>query len=117
MFWDTAAGIDPHAGHARDRLFSTPLALPNGLAKLFGAAGLKHIQQRSITIRMDYANFADYWVPLQGGQGPVGTYVANLSTVQRRRIEAAVRDAYYSGAADGERSLTATAWAVRGSNP
>src|SRR6516164_6295898 len=40
IFWDTAAGLDPQAGHARDRLFSTPLAVPGGLAKLFVEAGI-----------------------------------------------------------------------------
>jgi len=31
LFWDTAAGLDPDAGATRDRLFSSPLALPDGL--------------------------------------------------------------------------------------
>jgi SAM-dependent methyltransferase len=117
LFWDTAAGIDPQAGMARDRLFSGPLALPDGLAMLFEAAGLNQIKRSSITIRMDYANFEDYWRPLLGGQGPVGTYVAALSTELRCRIEEAVKRAYCSGAPDGERSMTATAWAVRGVVP
>ncbi|HEY6254367.1 MAG TPA: methyltransferase domain-containing protein [Xanthobacteraceae bacterium] len=114
LFWDTAAGIDPRAGIARDRLFSTPLALPDGLPKLFETAGLHQVERRSLTIRMDYADFDDYWQPLLGGQGPVGTYVAGLSAPLRSRIEEAVRAAYCAGAPDGERSLTATAWAVRG---
>jgi hypothetical protein len=66
---------------------------------------------------MDYAGFEDYWRPLLGGQGPVGTYVTNLATELRRRIEAGVRNAYCSGAPDGPRSMTATAWAVRGTVP
>jgi SAM-dependent methyltransferase len=117
LFWDTAAGIDPQAGIARDRLFSTPLALPDGLPMLFEEAGLHQIQRSSITIRMDYANFEDYWRPLLGGQGPVGTYVTKLSTKLRCHIEEAVKGAYCAGAPDGERSLTATAWAVRGIVP
>ena len=40
LFWDTAAGIDPRAAEARDRLFSGALALPDGLPKLFADAGL-----------------------------------------------------------------------------
>jgi hypothetical protein len=35
----------------------------------------------------------------------------------RHHIKEAVRRAYCSGAPDGERSLTATAWAVRGIVP
>jgi SAM-dependent methyltransferase len=117
LFWDTAGGIDPRAGIARDRLFSTPLALPDGLPKLFDEAGLDRIQRESITIRMDYTSFEDYWMPILGGQGPVGTYVASLAADLRCRIEEAVRRAYCSGAPDGERSLTATAWVVRGIVP
>jgi SAM-dependent methyltransferase len=114
MFWDTAAGIDPAAAAARDRLFSGTLALPDGLSNLFASIGLNQIERTSITIRMDYADFDDYWRPLGGGQGPVGTYLAGLAPDVRARIEQAVALAYRSGAPDGPRSLTATAWAVRG---
>jgi SAM-dependent methyltransferase len=114
LFWDTAAGIDPRAADARDRLFSGALALPNGLLELFADAGFDDVQRGSLTIRMNYASFDDYWQPLLGGQGPVGTYVTSLDDDLRRRVAEAVRRSYCSGAPDGERSLTATAWAVRG---
>lgn len=114
IFWDTAAGIDPRAAAARDRLFSGALALPDGLTALFNSAGLRQVERTSLTIRMDYASFDDYWQPLCGGQGPVGTYLAALAPELRARIEQAVAVAYRSGAVDGPRSLTATAWAVRG---
>ena len=117
LFWDTAAGIDPAAGIARDRLFSGPLALPEGLPILWREAGLAAIERGSITIRMEYADFVDYWEPLLGGQGPVGAYVESLSTERRRQIAERVRAAYLSGAPDGPRSLTATAWVVRGVVP
>lgn len=117
LFWDTAAGIDPGAAAARDRLFSGALALPEGLTTLFQAAGLGGIERQSLSIRMDYADFADYWQPLFGGQGPVGTYAAGLVPALHARIEAAVRAAYLAGAPDGPRSMTATAWAVRGMVP
>lgn len=117
LFWDTACGIDPQAAAARDRLFSGALALPDGLLRLFREAQFSAIERGSLTIRMNYANFDDYWQPLLGGQGPVGTYLTGLSSHMCRGIEDAVRRAYCSGAPDGERSLTATAWAVRGIVP
>jgi SAM-dependent methyltransferase len=114
IFWDTAAGIDPGAATTRDKLFSGVLALPDGLLRLFESVSLDQIERTSITIRMDYASFDDYWQPMCGGQGPVGTYLTGLAPNVRIRIEEAVRTAYLSGAADGPRSMTATAWVVRG---
>jgi SAM-dependent methyltransferase len=117
MLWDTAVAIDPQARQVRDRLFAHPLAIPGGLAALFRSTGLDQVETGSLTIRMDFVDFADYWEPLLGGQGPVGTYFTALDQDLRDRIRAAVRDAYCSGASDGPRSLTATAWAVRGTVP
>jgi SAM-dependent methyltransferase len=114
LFWDTAAGLDPGAGKARDRLFSGALALPDGLPALWRDCGLTTVERGSITIRMEYADFADYWEPLLGGQGPVGAYVEGLPAQRRALIAERVRAAFLSGAPDGPRSLTATAWAVRG---
>jgi SAM-dependent methyltransferase len=84
LFWDTAVALDPAAAETRDRLFSGPLALPDGLVDLWRRIGLERVERSSLTIRMDYTDFADYWEPLLG---------------------------------DGPRSLTATAWAVRGLVP
>src|SRR5262249_46130520 len=117
IFWDSAAVIDPQAAAMRDRLFSHPLAQAKGLLDLWQQAGLVEIELGSLTIRMDYANFADYWDPLLAGQGPVGTYVHGLDPNLRERVKTQVRGAYLGGAGDGERSLTATAWAVRGLVP
>ena len=68
----------------------------------------------SLTIRMDYESFDDYWDPLLSGQGPVGVYVGGLDNTLRNDLKNRVRAAYLSGRVDGPRSLTATAWAVRG---
>jgi hypothetical protein len=114
IFWDSAAAIDPAAGAARDKLFSHPLAQASGLLDLWRRAGLAEIELGSLTIRMDYADFEDYWDPLLAGQGPVGVYVQGLNLDLRERVKAQVMNAYLSGAPDGPRSLTATAWAVRG---
>jgi SAM-dependent methyltransferase len=92
LFWDTAAAIDPQAAPARDRLFSHPLAQPGGLAGLWQASALRDVKDGSLTIRMDYASFADYWEPLLGGQGPFGSYAlaeaeeeGSLPSIRTRR--------------------------------
>jgi SAM-dependent methyltransferase len=117
LLWDTAAGVDPAAAGHRARLFSHPLAQPDGLVELWRRLGFAAVEGGSLTIRMDYASFDDYWQPLLGGQGPVGTYVAGLTPALRRALEGRVRDAYLAGGDDGPRSMTATAWAVRGIVP
>jgi hypothetical protein len=117
LLWDTAAGIDPGAAERRDRIFANPMALPDGMRELFEAAGLAVVESASLTIRMDFAGFDDYWRPMDTGQGPVGSYLASLPPELKTAIMAAVRRSFLSGAADGPRSLTATAWAVRGRVP
>jgi hypothetical protein len=67
MLWDTAVAIDPNARTARDSLFANPVAIPGGLAGFFQKAGLMAVEEQSLTIRMDYANFEDYWQPFLGG--------------------------------------------------
>lgn len=114
LLWDTAAGIDPVAAATRDKIFANPLAKPDGMSDLLRAAGLADVERRSETVRMDFADFDDYWQPLLGGQGPVGGYVAALEPAMRDRVAEAVRKAYLSGDVDGPRSLTATAWVVTG---
>ena len=93
------------------------MALPNGMADLFSEAGLADVRRESVTIRMDFTDFADYWEPLLGGQGPVGSYVAGLPAEKQTAVRETVRAAFLSGSPDGERSLTATAWVVRGAVP
>ena len=117
MLWDTAVAIDPNARVARDSLFANPVAIPGGLAGFFRQAGLVEVEEQSLTIRMDYANFEDYWQPFLAGQGPVGAYFTNLEPALQARLKEAVRDAYCSGSPDGPRSLTASAWAVQGKAP
>jgi SAM-dependent methyltransferase len=117
LFWDTAAAFELGAAAARDRLFSHPLATREGLVDLWRSAGLADVRCESATIRMDFADFADYWDPLLGGQGPVGTYVNGLAPATRQIVRENVRAAFLSGAPDGPRSMTATAWVVQGRSP
>lgn len=114
LFWDTAAAIDPAADRARARHFSSPLTQPGGLEAAFRETGLRRVEARSLTIRMDYAGFWDYWQPFAEAQGPVGDYVRQLSPDDTKRLAALVERAYLSGGADGPRSMTATAWAAKG---
>jgi SAM-dependent methyltransferase len=117
MFWDTAAMLDPAAGELRGRAMSKAVVGPDGLARLFRAAGLADVDERSLLVRMEHADFADYWEPLLRGEGPMGSYVAGLGEEERARLERHLRAAYLAGAPDGPRSYTAVAWSCRGVVP
>ncbi len=87
MLWDTAAAIDEAAAAARDRTMSRPVYAPGALPRMWAEAGLAEIDQRSLMIRMDFANFADYWEPFASGEGALGAYVASFDGAARDRLE------------------------------
>ena len=117
IFWDTAAALDFEADLARGRHFSSPLVGPSRLVAAFEDAGLRSVRSASLTIRMEYVEFNDYWEPIANAQGPVGDYVKRLSPDRLATLAAAVRRAYLVGGPDGLRSMAATAWAARGLVP
>jgi hypothetical protein len=58
------------------------------------------------------SDFADYWSPFLGGQGPAPGYVAGLDVTGRTALEEHLR-ATLPFREDGSLSLVARAWAVR----
>ncbi len=117
IFFDTAAAIDSSANARRARNYTRPMTRPSELAKAWTAAGLSDVTEATLTIRMDYASFEDYWAPCEGRDGPQAEYVAALERPERDRLKEAVRLAYIDGEDDGPRSFLAAAWAVRGVAP
>jgi ubiquinone/menaquinone biosynthesis C-methylase UbiE len=114
MFWDTVAMLDAAARPERDKSMFRPMTTEDEMKKLFLQLGLREVVQDSVTIRMDFASFADYWAAIDAGEGPAGAYVSRLAPDQRRAATDAVRAAYLSGQADGPRSFPAVAWVCRG---
>jgi SAM-dependent methyltransferase len=113
-FLDTAAPLDEGAAALRARQFSAPFTGPGEFGAAWHAMGLRDVVETSLTIRTEFANFADYWGPWLGGQGTIGAYVCGLAEERRALIEHHTRLAYLAGGADGPRSFAATAWAVAG---
>jgi SAM-dependent methyltransferase len=117
IFWDTAAALDPAAADARDRQLSRALTHPSEIEAAFAAAGLRDVAGATLTIRQEYRDFADYWSPIRGAEGPVGDYVKRLPPDRLAALEAALRAAYCAGGGDGPRSFAASAWAAKGTVP
>jgi hypothetical protein len=93
------------------------MSRPGDLGRVWHDAGLDNVVEDTLTIRMEFASFADFWAPVEGNEGPVAAYVKTLSAVAQARLRDAVRLAYLDGEADGVRSYAATAWVVKGSVP
>lgn len=117
MFFDTAAALDPNANERRARNYTRPMTRPGELKKAWLAAGLAEVVETTLSIRMEYASFDDYWAPLVGKEGPQAEYVASLSDAERARLRDALKLAYVDGEPDGPRSYAALAWAVKGRAP
>ena len=112
QFWDAAVEVEP-GDAALDQAERFPLCQPEPLKTLFRDAGLSGLEIRAIDIPTVFRNFDDYWSPFLGKQGAAPTYLASLSSEQRKRIRAALR-ARLVPAADGSIALSARAWAVQG---
>jgi ubiquinone/menaquinone biosynthesis C-methylase UbiE len=117
MFFDTAAVLDSKAGERRAKNYTRPLTRPGELVRAWHEAGFADVVDTTLSMRMEYASFDDYWAPFTGKDGPHAEYVATLDDALRSRLREAVKRAYLDGEADGPRSYSATAWAVKGTAP
>jgi SAM-dependent methyltransferase len=70
LLWDTAAELAPTAERPR-ALFSS-LTAPGEMSAMWRQAGLVEVEQTSLTIRMDFAGFDDYWRRRSNGAVPCG---------------------------------------------
>jgi hypothetical protein len=111
-FWDAAATLDPGAAEL-DEGPRFPLCRPEPLHELWTAAGFDKVAVRSIEIATVFADFADFWTPFLGGQGPAPAYAMSLTEEHRTALRELLQARLPAGP-DGTIALTARAWAVRG---
>lgn len=117
MMVDTVATLGEGGRRMRDRYCFQPMMQPGEMKQTFAEQGLLDVTETELMIRMTYRDFDDYWAPIAAGEGPLGKYVAALDPAEQALTEAAVRDAYEAGRADGPRSFVSVAWACRGVTP
>ncbi len=101
----------PHPDHAVAEM--RRVVQPGGLGTLWRCAGLADVGETSPLIRMDYADFNDYWQPIASGKGSLGQYHASLDAASQSGLRERVRAAFLGGAEDGPRSFAAVALACR----
>jgi SAM-dependent methyltransferase len=105
-FWRAALELDPSA-RDESRLAG---AREGHLVALFEAAGLRRVSQHTLTVRVGYSTFDEWWEPLTLGVGPAGEHVAGLDEARR----AALRDRCHALLPDPPFEIAALAWAARG---
>ena len=101
-FWRAVRDLDPAASDE-----SGLAGVREGhLAQLFAQAGLGGAQVTTLTVRVGYPSFGQWWEPFTLGVGPAGAYVASLTPDCRRALRE--RCQYLLG--EGPIEISAAAW-------
>ncbi|MGC2855174.1 class I SAM-dependent methyltransferase [Novispirillum sp. DQ9] len=114
LFLDAAALAEAEGEGLRSALLDVRLASEDDLAALWCDHGLRDVRAGTLSIRMEFLDFRDYWESLMGVHQQVRDFVDGLPLEASARLQAAVRRAYLAGRSDGRRSFIAAALAVRG---
>jgi SAM-dependent methyltransferase len=106
LFWQAARALDPGV-HDESRLAG---AREGHLAELFDAAGLREIEDTSISATLEHPSFEEWWEPYTRGVGPAGAYTVQLDA--ERQLE--LRERCRQLLPDPPFVLTSRAWTARG---
>jgi SAM-dependent methyltransferase len=105
-FWEAAHELDPDV-EDESQLAG---AREGHLAELLHAAGLREIEESTLSVGVEHPSFDDWWEPFTLGVGPAGAYVAGLDAGRQARL----RDRCREKLPAAPFLLAARAWAARG---
>jgi ubiquinone/menaquinone biosynthesis C-methylase UbiE len=106
LFWRAAREMDPGV-HDESNLAG---AREGHLAAIFEAAGLRDVEQSTVSASLEHATFEEWWEPYTRGVGPAGAYLASLDDERRAELRARCR----ARVTTEPFVVTAVAWAARG---
>jgi SAM-dependent methyltransferase len=106
LFWQAARDLDPEV-HDESDLAG---AREGHLAELFGAAGLRRIEESVVSASLEHSSFEEWWEPYTRGVGPAGAYVTALDPERQAELRETCRALIPSAPF----VVTARAWAARG---
>ncbi|MGH7768487.1 MAG: class I SAM-dependent methyltransferase [Candidatus Binatia bacterium] len=110
LFWDSAADLDAAGKQMREaRGYGS-----GQLSALWAESGFTCVEETAFIISHEFESFDDYWIPLAGGQGASGTYLATLSDDRQEALRRRVREKVLGSGLDRPFTLQAKARAVRG---
>lgn len=106
LYWRAAHDLDPDI-EDESRL---PGAREGHLAELFEAAGLRGIEETTLSADLEHPSFEEWWEPFTLGVGPAGSYLAGLDADRQVKLREHCRTLLPTAPF----VLTARAWAARG---
>jgi SAM-dependent methyltransferase len=115
VIWDAAIALDPAADRSREK--HLPLGSPDELSNLWHGSGLRDMEVSELVIPLNFTSFDDLWRPSLEGQGPMGAYLAGLPPDHREMLKTKVEQRVLGDAPDRAFTLSAKAWAIRGTVP
>ncbi len=80
------------------------------LPALFAAAGVRDVEETTLSLNVEHRTFEDWWEPFTLGVGPAGAYVAALTDDGKAALREHCRDVL----PPAPFVVTARAWAARG---
>ncbi len=90
-----------------------PGARAGHLVELFRAAGLEDVEESELTSAVEHPTFEEWWEPFTFGVGPAGAHLQSLGERDREEL----RDRCRELLPEAPFTLTAVAWAARGTAP
>jgi len=111
-FWNAAVELDNKV-KVFDEGLRFPICKKGELGLLFRKSGLIGIEEIPVEIITNFKDFNDYWEPFLGNVGPAPAYAMSLEPEKRKKLEMKVRNSLPVNK-DGSISITARAWAVKG---
>jgi SAM-dependent methyltransferase len=106
VFWEAARQLEPDV----DDEAGLAGAREGHLAQLCRAAGLREVEESTLSISVVHRSFEEWWEPYTLGVGPAGAYTAGLDATRRTLLRERCRSLLPAAPF----TLTARAWAVRG---
>jgi SAM-dependent methyltransferase len=106
VFWEAAHEFDP--GLEDESQLAG--AREGHLAELFRAAGLREVEENTLSVDVEHPSFEDWWEPFTLGVGPAGAYAAGLDAERQARLRERCRELLPAAPF----VLSARAWAARG---
>ncbi len=106
LYWQAVGELDPNV-EGESQLAG---AGEGDLGRLFREAGLREIEESTLSVSVEHPSFEEWWKPYTLGVGPAGVYLAGLDAERQARL----RDRCRAMLPPPPFTVTAVAWAARG---